>query len=98
MSSYLLIILHQYLHICQDINRRGELSIKMSIRSEIKYLLSEENYTITKLAEQLSVITDKKYTMKNLSQKLKRNALKIEEYKLILNILGYELKLIKKKN
>ena len=70
----------------------------MSIRSEIKYLLSEENYTITKLAEQLSVITDKKYTMKNLSQKLKRNALKIEEYKLILNILGYELKLIKKKN
>ena len=91
-------ILHQYLHICQDINKKGDLSINMSIRSEIKYLLSEENYTITKLAEQLSIITGKKYTMKNLSQKLKRNALKIEEYKLIVGILGYELKLIKKKN
>lgn len=91
-------ILHQCIHICQDIDKKEELSINMSIRSEIKYLLSEENYTITKLAEQLSIITGKKYTMKGLSQKLKRNALKIEEYKLIVNILGYELKLIKKKN
>ena len=69
----------------------------MSIRSEIKYLLSEENSSITKLAEQLSEVTGKKYTMKSLSQKMKRNAIKAEEYKLIINILGYDIKLVKKK-
>ena len=67
----------------------------MSVRAEIKYLLSEENSTITKLAEQLTLATGKKYSMKNLSQKLKRNAIKADEYKTIIKILGYDLKLVK---
>ena len=70
----------------------------MSIRAEIKYLLFEENSTIKKLAEQMSEVSGRKYTMKSLSQKLARNALKAEEYKLIAGILGYEIKLIKKQN
>ena len=69
----------------------------MTIRGEIKYLLFEENSTIKKLAEDLSRISGKKYTMKSLSQKLVRNALKADEYKLIISILVYDIKLIKRK-
>ena len=69
----------------------------MSVRAEIKYLLFEENSSIKKLAEDMTKTTGKKYTMKSLSQKLSRGALKAEEYKLIADILGYEVKLIKKK-
>ena len=69
----------------------------MSVRSEIKYLLFEENSSIKNLAGKLTAVTGKKYTMKSLSQKLTRGTLRAEEYKIILGILGYDLKVIKKK-
>ena len=68
----------------------------MSIRDDIKYLLFENNVTMTQLAEVLTKRTEKNYTIGSLSKKLVRNFLRADEYKLIAQILGYEVKLIKK--
>lgn len=68
----------------------------MSIRNQIKYLLFKENSSITKIAEELTKRTGKQYTLKSLSQKLSRGMLRAEEFKLILEILGYEIKVVKK--
>lgn len=69
----------------------------MDTRSEIKYLLFKENSSITKLAEELTKITGKPYTMRSLSQKLLRGTLRADEYKLIAQIFGYEVKITKVK-
>ena len=68
----------------------------MSIRDDVKYLLFENNVTMTQLAEVLTKRTEKNYTIESLSKKLVRNFLRADEYKLIAQILGYEVKLIKK--
>ena len=68
----------------------------MSIRDDIKYLLFENNVTMTQLAEVLTKRTEKNYPIGSLSKKLVRNFLRADEYKLIAQILGYEVKLIKK--
>ena len=68
----------------------------MSIRDDVKYLLFENNVTMTQLAEVLTKRTEKNYTIGSLSKKLVRNFLRADEYKLIAQILGYEVKLIKK--
>ena len=52
--------------------------------------------TATRLAEGLTKRTEKNYTIGSLSKKLVRNFLRADEYKLIAQILGYEVKLIKK--
>ena len=69
----------------------------MSTRAEIKYLLFRENSSITKIAKEMTQITSKEYTMRSLSQKLLRGTLRADEYKLIADILGYDVKLIKRK-
>jgi len=63
----------------------------MQIRDEIKILLLKEKTTITEIAEEMTKISGKKYTMRSLSQKLKRESLRVDEYKLIAKILGYEV-------
>lgn len=68
----------------------------MNIKEEIKILLLKEKSSITEVAKELCKITDKKYTQASLSQKLTRDTLRASEYKLILKILGYEIKLEKK--
>jgi hypothetical protein len=68
----------------------------MSTRAEIKYLLFKENSSITKIAEEMARVTGKEYTMRSLSQKLLRGTLRADEYKLIADILGYQVKLVKK--
>jgi hypothetical protein len=67
------------------------------IRDEIKILLYKKSSSITEIAEEMTRKTGKKYTMKSLSQKLLRDTLRASEYKLILDILGYEV-VIKQKN
>lgn len=69
----------------------------MSTRAEIKYLLFKENSSITKIAKEMAQITGKEYTMRSLSQKLLRGTLRADEYKLIADILGYDVKLVKRK-
>lgn len=67
----------------------------MHIREEIKILLLKEKTTITEIAEEMTKISGKKYTMRSLSQKLMRGSLRVDEYKLIAEILGYEVVLRK---
>ena len=69
----------------------------MSVRSDIKTLLAENDISITQLAKDLSEKTGKQYSQSNISQKLMRKTLKYEEAKIIGEILGYELKLIRVK-
>lgn len=65
----------------------------MTTKEDIKSLLAKESYTITKMAEELTKKTGKQYTIKTLSQKLTNNTLKYDEYKNIVEILGYKIKL-----
>ncbi len=68
----------------------------MDIKEEIKILLLKEKYTITEIAAEMAKITGKHYTQASLSHKLKRDTLRVSEYKLILDILGYELRVARK--
>lgn len=63
----------------------------MEIINEIKSLAAEKGVTLTYIAEQLSVILDKNYTVDNLSKKLRLNRIRYSEIKLILDILGKEI-------
>ena len=49
------------------------------------------------MAKKLTDKTGKKYTVKTLSQKLVNGTLRYEEYKYIIEVLGYEIHLIKTK-
>ena len=67
----------------------------MTTREDIKSLLAKESVTITRLAEEMTAETGKSYTVKGISQKLSRNTLRYDEFKLIVKILGYEINLRK---
>lgn len=69
----------------------------MSVKTDIKTILAESDYTISRLAKELSKIIGKHYSQSNISQKLSRGTLKYEEAKLIGQILGYELKFVRTK-
>lgn len=68
----------------------------MSTREDIKSLLAKESYTLTRIANEMTVKVGKKYTVKTLSQKLTNNTLKYEEFKIMTEILGYSINLVKK--
>jgi hypothetical protein len=70
----------------------------MSVKTDIKTILAESDYTISRLAKDLSKIIGKHYSQSNISQKLSRGTLKYEEAKLIGQILGYELKFVRTKS
>ena len=65
----------------------------MTVREDIKSLLAKESWTITKMAQEMKNRTGKSYTVKSLSQKLANGTLRYDEYKIIVNILGLEIKL-----
>lgn len=67
----------------------------MTVKEDIKSLLARESYTITDMARDLTTKTGKKYTVKTLSQKLTNGTLRYEEYKNIIEILGYKIELVK---
>lgn len=64
----------------------------MSVREDVKQLLAAQGRTMTWLAGEMTVLSGKKYSMKSISDKLARKSLQYEEFKLILKILGYEMK------
>ena len=67
----------------------------MTVKEDIKSLLAKESYTITDMAKELTERTGKKYTIKTLSQKLTNGTLRYDEYKNIIEILGYKIDLIR---
>ena len=64
----------------------------MSVREDVKQLLARENRTMTWLAQEMTNISGKKYTMKSISDKLARKTLQYEEFTLIVKILNYDIR------
>ena len=62
----------------------------MDITKEIKKILIDEDMTQTELAEKIGTSSG------NLTNKLRRNDMKISDFEKILDAIGYELKLVKK--
>ena len=63
----------------------------MSVKEEVKFLLAKEAMTMKSLAEKMKEKSGYPYNLKVISDKLARKTLKYEEFRLILDILGYEI-------
>ncbi len=63
----------------------------MSVREDVKLLLAKEAMTMKKLAEKMQEKTGYPYNLKVISDKLARKTLKYEEFKVILDILDYDI-------
>lgn len=63
----------------------------MSVKEDVKYLLAKEAMTMTQLAEKMKEKTGYSYNLKVISDKLARKTLKYEEFKVIFDILGYDI-------
>ena len=66
------------------------------IKEQIKILLVQEKLMLKELAEKINQNTDKKCTPDSLSQKLRRGSLTYNETLLIADLLGYDIKFIKR--
>ena len=66
-------------------------------REIIKLLISKENLTQKELTAILTEKTNKKYTPDGLSRKLNRGTISYNEVVMIADILGYEIKVERKK-
>ena len=63
----------------------------------IKPLLSINQFTVAKLAEEMSKELNKKYTCSSLNGKFARDTLSMKECQAIAKILGYHIAFIKNK-
>ena len=63
----------------------------MSVREDVKLLLAKEAMTMKKLAEKMQEKTGYPFNLKVISDKLARKTLKYEEFKVILDILDYDI-------
>jgi len=63
----------------------------MNIGSEIRKLTFENGVTLTYLAQRIAEAKGKSYTVQNLSSKLKKGTVNINELNIILNELGYTI-------
>jgi len=70
----------------------------MSIMNELKKVLLDVNVNLTELACALSKKLNKPYSMQNLSNKLRNETITHREMLIIADILGYDLKFIRKNN
>lgn len=68
----------------------------MSVREDVKLLLAKEAMTMKTLAEKMQQKTGYPYNLKVISDKLARKTLKYEEFRVIADILGYNIELVKK--
>ena len=71
-------------------------SMDINIRNYMKSLLSLNGITLTEVAEKLTEKTGKQYTLDSLTGKLKRESFSLKEAFILADILGYEIKFIKK--
>ncbi len=68
----------------------------MNTLDEIKMLLIGTTITQTQLAKLLGERLRKEYSFNNFHSKLSRKTIRYEEIKIIADILGYEVKFVKK--
>ena len=66
----------------------------MSSKETLKILLMRKNMKLKKLAEELTLLTGKKYTAQSISSKMTRSSLNYDEMELILQILGYRINIV----
>ncbi len=70
------------------------MGINDSIKTEIKILLAKRGWTQEKLAAELGVRLNKKYTGNNLTKKIRSETIPYREIKLIADILGYDIEFV----
>ncbi|WP_346886477.1 LLM class flavin-dependent oxidoreductase [Clostridium sp. UBA4395] len=68
----------------------------MGLKEEIKGYIVSSGWSITRIAEELNKRNGSEYTMQNLSNKIRKESLKYSEILEIANIIGYDIKWIKK--
>lgn len=68
----------------------------MSIMNDLKKVLLDVNISLTELAEALSKKLGKRYSMQNLSNKLRNETITHREMLVIADILGYDLQFVRK--
>ncbi|MDD3437488.1 MAG: hypothetical protein PHC64_10090 [Candidatus Gastranaerophilales bacterium] len=64
----------------------------MNLGNEIKKLAIDNAITLTKLAESIAQSKRKKYSVQNLSSKLKKGTVNLNELLIIMETLGYTVK------
>lgn len=68
----------------------------MNIGNEIKKLTIDNAITLTELAKKIAEKKEKHYSVQNLSSKLKKGTVNLNELDIILDALGYDI-IFKKK-
>lgn len=68
----------------------------MNIGNEIKKLTIDNAITLTELAKTIAEKKEKHYSVQNLSSKLKKGTVNLNELGIILDMLGYDI-IFKKK-
>ncbi len=68
----------------------------MSIINELKKILLDVNINLTELAQALGKRLNKPYSMQNLSNKLRNETITHREMIIIADILGYDLKFVRR--
>ncbi len=69
----------------------------MSIITELKKIMLDVNVSLTELAISLGKRLNKPYSTQNLSNKLRKETITHREMLIIADILGYDLKFVRKK-
>ena len=67
----------------------------MSNKNFIKSLLLLNNMSISKLANKMTEVSGKQYTIGSLYGKLSRDSLTLKECQLIASIIGYHIEFVK---
>ncbi len=74
------------------------MELKNVNNERFKKVLLDVNISLTELAEALSKKLGKRYSMQNLSNKLRNETITHREMLVIADILGYDLQFIRKKD
>lgn len=69
----------------------------MSSNEEVRLLIVKEGLTVKKLANMLVEKTGRHYTQSSLQQKITSSSLRYDEMEDIAELLGYEIKIERKK-
>ncbi len=69
----------------------------MSSNEEVRLLIVKEGLTVKKLANMLVEKTGRHYTQSSLQQKITASSLRYDEMEDIAELLGYEIKIERKK-
>ena len=70
----------------------------MSIINELKKILLDVNISLKELSAALGRRLNKHYSMQNLSNKLRKETITHREMLIIADILGYDIKFVRRNN